>query len=146
MRYLLDSGPLTAYLRGRRGAVTRFGPLIQQHDIATSAMCYGEVIEAIQSFPTSYIQYRANLQSLIQQHMPMFIPDFAIMEQYADIRRTMRPLRTPQGQPVGLIGDVDTIIAATALVHNLTIITIDSDFLRVPGLSVQLLTRTDLRQ
>ena len=39
--------------------------------------------------------------------------DRPIMEQYADFRRAMRP---PQG--TGLIGDVDTLIAATAYVHQ----------------------------
>jgi predicted nucleic acid-binding protein len=39
----------------------------------------------------------------------------------------------------GFIGDVDTLIAATALERNLTVITLDQDFTRVPGLRVQLL-------
>ena len=36
----------------------------------------------------------------------------------------------------GLIGDVDTLIAATALERNLTVINLDQDFTRVPGLRV----------
>ena len=39
----------------------------------------------------------------------------------------------------GLVGDVDTLIAATALERNLTVVTLDQDFTRVPGLRVQLL-------
>ena len=39
----------------------------------------------------------------------------------------------------GLIGDVDTLMAATALERHLTVITLDQDFTRVPGLRVQLL-------
>jgi len=46
---------------------------------------------------------------------------------------------------VGLIGDIDTLIAAIALEYNLTMITTDSDYTRVPGLSVQLLTMAQLR-
>jgi predicted nucleic acid-binding protein len=46
-------------------------------------------------------------------------------------------MRPPHG--TGLIGDVDTFIAATALERNLTMITADHDFKRVPGLSVHLL-------
>jgi predicted nucleic acid-binding protein len=41
----------------------------------------------------------------------------------------------------GFIGDVDTLMAATALERNLTVITLDQDFTRVPGLRVQLLER-----
>jgi predicted nucleic acid-binding protein len=37
------------------------------------------------------------------------------------------------------------MIAATALVHGLTVITIDGDFTRVPGLSHQVLTLAQLR-
>jgi predicted nucleic acid-binding protein len=35
-----------------------------------------------------------------------------------------------------LIGDIDTLIAATALQQDLTVVTVDSDFDRVPGLRV----------
>jgi predicted nucleic acid-binding protein len=47
---------------------------------------------------------------------------YSILERYADIRRTLRP-------PIeeGLIGDVDTLIAVTALERNLTIVTTEQD-------------------
>lgn len=63
------------------------------------------------------------------------------MERYGDIRRQ---LRTPQGP--GLIGDVDTLIAATALERNLTLVTSDSDFERVPELKLILVPRKSLIQ
>jgi predicted nucleic acid-binding protein len=44
-----------------------------------------------------------------------------------------------------LIGDIDTLIAATALERNLTVVTIDSDFQRVPQLKVILLSPTNLQ-
>ena len=37
----------------------------------------------------------------------------------------------------GLIGDVDALIAATALRYGLTVLTLDAHFERVPGLAVQ---------
>src|SRR5579885_1845938 len=64
---------------------------------------------------------------------------YSILERYADLRRAMRP---PQGP--GLIGDLDTIMAATALERHLTVVTIDSDFTRAPGLPVMFLSRKDL--
>ncbi len=67
------------------------------------------------------------------------------MDQYATLRRTMRALRTTQGQPIGLIGNIDTLITALAIVHGLTVLTIDNDFTRVPGLSVQVVTTAQLR-
>jgi predicted nucleic acid-binding protein len=41
-------------------------------------------------------------------------------------------LRPPYGP--GLIGDIDVLIAATAIEHDLTIVTTDGDFERVPNL------------
>ena len=58
------------------------------------------------------------------------------MDRYADIRRQ---LRLPHGP--GLIGDVDTLIAATALERGLMVVTTDSDFARVPDLQVMMLPR-----
>jgi predicted nucleic acid-binding protein len=63
---------------------------------------------------------------------------YATVERYADLRRILRPL----GQ---LIGDIDTLIAATAIERNLTLITTDSDFTRIPGLHYQLIARAELR-
>ena len=40
---------------------------------------------------------------------------------------------------LGLIGDIDTLIAATSLDRSLTIDTTGGDFTRVPGLSALLL-------
>ncbi len=54
------------------------------------------------------------------------------MERYAEIRRTLRPPHGP-----GLIGDIDTLIAATALERHLTVVTTDSDYERVPDLKVR---------
>jgi predicted nucleic acid-binding protein len=59
---------------------------------------------------------------------------YAILERYAELRRTLRPRGA-------MIGDIDTLIASTALVHDPTVVTLDNDYTRVPGLSVMLLKR-----
>jgi predicted nucleic acid-binding protein len=56
---------------------------------------------------------------------------YPILVRYVDIRRTLRPQHKD-------IGDIDTLIAATALEEHLTLVTIDHDFERVPKLKVQL--------
>ncbi|HEY7091933.1 MAG TPA: type II toxin-antitoxin system VapC family toxin [Ktedonobacterales bacterium] len=63
------------------------------------------------------------------------------MQRYADLRLQLRP----QGN---LIGDVDTLIAATALEHDLIVVTIDPDYDRLAtfGLRVMRLERASLRQ
>ena len=58
--------------------------------------------------------------------------DLAIMERHAS-------LRPPYGP--GLIGDIDSLIAATAIEHGMTLVTMDGDFARVPGLDLLLVPR-----
>jgi predicted nucleic acid-binding protein len=133
-QYLLDSAPLAGYLHGRASFVDLIIPFIREHQAATSILVYAEVIEYLKGLP-DFPRRRQQLQRLLREIYPYFLT-YAIVERYADIRRTMR---APHGP--GLIGDVDTLIAATALERNLTVVTLDQDFTRVPGLRVQLLER-----
>ncbi len=102
-RYLLDTGPLGAYLQGRLPAVDLIVPWIRRGEAATSILVYGEIIEyikSLQDYPAKYL----GLRSLLGAVYPYFLT-YAIMERYAQIRRTLRP---PHG--TGLIGDIDTLI------------------------------------
>jgi predicted nucleic acid-binding protein len=129
-RYLLDTGPLGAYLQGRQPAIDLIVPWIRRGEAATSILVYGEIIEyikSLQDYPAKYL----GLRSLLGAVYPYFLT-YAIMERYAEIRRTLRPPHGP-----GLTGDIDTLIAATALERNLTVVTTDSDYERVPGLKVR---------
>ena len=129
-QYLVDSAPLAGYLHGRAPFVDLITPFIREHQAATSILVYAEVIEYLKGLP-DFPRRRQQLQRLLREIYPYFLT-YAIVERYADIRRS---LRAPHGP--GLIGDVDTLIAATALERNLTVVTLDRDFTRVPGLRVQ---------
>lgn len=137
-RYLIDTSVLGAGLFQRRGAVALLTPWITRREAATSILVYGELIEHIRGRP-EFAAHRQALRELLREVSPYFCT-YPILERYADIRRQLRP---PSG--AGLIGDVDTLIAATALERNLTVVTVDADFQRVPGLNVLLLQRSDLR-
>jgi predicted nucleic acid-binding protein len=104
---------------------------MHRHEVVTSIVVYGEVIEYIKS-RQDFERRRDSLRSLLQEIRP-YLLSYSITERYADIRRMMRP---PYGP--GLIGDIDTLIAATALEANLTIVTTDRDLQRVPDLNVML--------
>ncbi len=132
-RYLLDTGPLAAYLLGRQRAVQTIDPWLDRHEVATSILVYGEVAEYVRSLPDSSNRLRQLRQQL--QEIRPYILTYSVKERYADIRRALRPPHGP-----GLIGDVDTLIAATALVQGLTLVTTDSDFGRVPDLDVMYTT------
>ena len=130
-RYLLDTSLLAAYLQSRVTAVQLLQPLIERHEVATSILVYAEVAEYIKGLPR-YQQRSVELRQLMREIYPYFLT-YPILDRYAEIRRTLRP---PHGN--GLIGDMDTLIAATARERNLTIITADRDFERVPQLKMQL--------
>ncbi len=132
-KYLLDTSPLAAYLQQREQALRIIKPLIEQHEVTTSIIVYAEVTEYIKGL-AHYAQRHYELRQLLREIYPYFLT-YAILECYADIRRMLRP---PHGK--GLIGDMDTLIAATAIERNLTIITTDHDFERVPHLKTKLVS------
>jgi predicted nucleic acid-binding protein len=133
-RYLLDTPMVAALLNNRPGAVALATSWIRANEAATSILVYAEVLEYIKS-SARYAQHYSAPRNLLAGIYPYFLT-LPILERYADIRLALR-----RGQ---LIGDIDTLIAATALERNLTIVTIDPDFQRVPGLQVMLLTRAQL--
>lgn len=109
-RYLLDTTPLTAYLRSHSRATDLISPWIISREASTSIIAYGEAEEFIKGF-ANYQSLHVQLQRLLLGPIPAYNVTFSIMERYADIRRTLRPLNQ-------LIGDVDTLIAATALEYH----------------------------
>ena len=132
-QYLLDTGPLSAYLLGRPTALTLISPWIANQEVGTSIVVYGEVIEYLKSLP-NYSVRRTQLRRLLETVRP-YLLTYRTLERYTDMRRTMRP---PHGS--GLIGDIDTLIAATAIERDLILVTTDSDFQRVPELQLMLVT------
>jgi tRNA(fMet)-specific endonuclease VapC len=128
-KYLLDTSVVAGYLLARNRAIQLVRPLLAKDEAATSILVYGEVAEYVKKF-ASFGSYKASLEALFEQILPYPLT-YAILERYADIRRTLRPLHQD-------IGDIDTLIAATAIEHNLTIVTIDRDFERVPHLKMKL--------
>jgi predicted nucleic acid-binding protein len=131
-RYLLDTGPLAGLLHARPAAISQMTPWLTRHEAATSILVYAEMVEYIKGQP-DFTRHHAALRTLLGEVYPYFLT-YSILDRYADIRRVLRP---PHGR--GLIGDIDTLIAATALERNLIVVSTDSDFERVPGLEVLLL-------
>lgn len=136
-RYLLDTSPLAAYLLGRDAAVALIDVWLDRHEVATSILVYGEIIEYLMGKPR-FADRQTQLRLLLHEITPLFL-SYSVLDRYASLRREVRP---PRG--AGIIGDVDTLIAATALEQGLTVVTTDGDFARVPGLSVLLLNRQTL--
>jgi predicted nucleic acid-binding protein len=134
-RVLLDTGPLTAYIEGRQGALENLGIWFSRKEAVTSGLVFAEIHEHFLGQPNNRANRRA-LRTLLRA-VPAIRLSYAVLERYGVLRRQ---LRRPYG--AGTIGDIDTLIAATALEHDLTVITTDSDFMRVPGLKVLMLPST----
>ena len=139
MPYLLDTGVLTAYLQQRPAITALVEPWVQQGEARSCLLVYGEIVEYFYSLPNAP-QRITQLQTLVSVLGALNLTQ-AIEERYATIRRALRP---PQGP--GIIGDLDTLIAATALEEQLTLVTADSDFQRVPGLTLMLLPHSQLKR
>ncbi len=137
-RYLLDTGPLAAVLLGRPAAVELIRPWLERREAATSILVYGEIVEYLRPRP-DFADRVPPVRQMLRGAPPYFLT-YPIMDRYAAIRLQLRKPRGP-----GLIGDVDTLIAATALERGLTVVTIDTDFQAVPNLPTLLLDRQTLR-
>ena len=129
-RYLLDSTPLAAYLLGRTAARRLIGPWIRARECATSILVYAEVTEYLRG-RSDFAQLHRALRALLSDAVHPYVLPFAVLDRYGVLRRELRPPHGP-----GLIGDIDTFIAATALERGLSLVTTDGDFDRVPGLDV----------
>lgn len=106
--------------------------------MCTSILVYGEIVEFLQGLPPlDFARREAELREVLCDMHPLPL-SYPILRHYATLRRAMRPT-------AGLIGDVDTLIAATALERGLIVVTIDSDFARVPGRALMLLPRPALQ-
>ena len=134
-RYLLDTPIVAAVLLNRQTSSAALARTwIADEEAATSVLVYAEVVEYLKSLADAR-RHTASLRALLQVVYP-YVPTYRILERYADVRRALRPPHGP-----GLIGDVDTLIAATALDRGLTLVTTDTDFQRVPDLQLRLLAR-----
>lgn len=128
-KYLLDTSVVAGYLLARTKAMQLVRPLLARGEAATSILVYGEVAEYVKKF-AEFRAYKASLEALLEQIDPYPLT-YSVLERYADIRRQLRPAHKD-------IGDIDTLIAATALEYGLTLLTIDTDFERVPHLKKKL--------
>jgi predicted nucleic acid-binding protein len=118
-RYLLDTGPLSAYFHGREAARTLIDPWVARREVTTSILSYAELIEYLRGL-SDFERQRTPLKHALGS-IPVHDLSSPAAERYAEIRRRLRPPAGP-----GLIGDIDTFIAAIALARGLTLVTVRS--------------------
>ena len=126
MNFLIDTNICSAYIKGNHGVWSRF--LTHSGGIAISVITAGELWTWAQRSKTRDAIRVAVTDLLQSMHVIEFDMEAAL--RFGELRAQMLDAGTP-------IPDMDTIIAATALLHNLTLVTNNTkDFLPVPGLKL----------
>jgi predicted nucleic acid-binding protein len=127
MKYLIDSDWIADWLKGRSNAIQLLDDLTPD-GIAIRIVTYGEVYEGIY-FGRDSERYERVFRAFLRGVRVLPISR-SVARRFALVRGTLRT----QGQ---IIPQPDILIAATALVHDLTLVTRNvRDFQRIPGLSL----------
>jgi predicted nucleic acid-binding protein len=125
MKYLVDSDWVADYLVGKEPAVQLLKTLAQD-GVGISLITFGEIYEGIyygRDPKRAEAVFREFLRGV--DVVPL---NRRILQRFARIRGALRR----HGQ---LIGDPDILIGATALYHDLDLVTRNTrDFARIPGL------------
>ena len=129
MAYLLDTCALSDYLKGELNTVKRFHQA-KPHDVSLSSITVFEIDYGLQLKPSLRKQLNAQLQAIYRK---VQIIDFSPTEAKvaAKVRSNLKQAGTP-------IGYYNLLIAATAKVHNLTVVTSNTrEFSRVIDLKLE---------
>jgi tRNA(fMet)-specific endonuclease VapC len=127
MTYLIDTHWVASYLNGRPDAIQLLNQLAPS-GIAISLITYGEIYDGIYHGRTPQAAEQGFLQFL--HTAPVLSLNKSIMKRFAQIRGDLRLA----GQTVA---DADILIAATALYHNLELVTRNlRHFQRIPNLKL----------
>jgi tRNA(fMet)-specific endonuclease VapC len=122
--FLLDSDILIDFLKGKAHAIKRLETLTQR-SIAVSAITVAEVLEGTVDNP---VRLQEALKALSK--FQIISADFEIAQRFAQERKLLRKAGK-------LIDNMDLLIASTALVYNLTLITNNTkDFQRIKALKL----------
>lgn len=125
MKYLIDTDVMIAYLKNRPAAHTLLSQLAPD-GLAISLITYGEIYEGIY-FSANRAAHEQGFAAVLRW-VDVLALNRSIMKRYARVRGQLR-------QSGMLIGDADTLIAATALYYNLTLVTANTrHFSRIPQL------------
>ncbi len=129
MRYLLDTCVISDFIKGEAGTQTRLKQT-PPADIAVSSITVMELRYGLALNPQRAQKVEPTIASFIAS-VTILPFDTTEAEQTAQLRAILKS----QGQPIGAY---DVLIAATALQHNLLMVTANQrEFDRVPGLRTE---------
>jgi len=126
MSYLLDTNIVSLAIRQNYRILQKIEA--NEENIFISCITYFEIRRGFLAVDAP--RQRARFNIFFQKCSIIFLDDLAILEKAAEIHANLR-LR---GKP---IQTEDILIAATAMVKDLTVVSNDSDLARVEGLSLE---------
>lgn len=127
MRYLIDSDWVADWLAGKSLTVQLLASLSEE-EVAISLITFGEIYEGIY-YGRDPDRAEAGFVSFLRE-VKVLPLSRSIMQRFARIRGDLRR----RGR---MIGDPDILIAATALDHDLILVTRNvRDFQRIPGMKL----------
>ena len=127
MRYLIDSDRVADYLKGRPQERTLLAELVPA-GLAISIITFAEIYEGIY-FGRDSQAHEQGFRNFLEGVTVLGL-NREVARRYARIRGELRQQRITIDQP-------DLFIAATAIVHVLTLVTRNiRDFNRLPGLPI----------
>ena len=129
MDYLFDTSAVSALLKQNKSIVKRINDITDKGEkIFISVITSYEVKRGI--FAANATKKLEYYETLCQQYEILWIDNLEISQKAAEIHAHLKQ----RGQP---IQDADIFIAATALSKNLTVVTTDKHFWRIPNLKVE---------
>jgi len=129
VKHLIDTDRIIDVIGGHRDA-SRLLQTLGQEGIAVSIVTIGELYEGAFRFPDAEVRLRTYRQLLASFTV------LTLSEPIVEVFARNRALLRSQGR---LIPDLDLLIASTALVHDLTLVTRNRRHIsRIPGLRLYL--------
>ena len=125
MRYLLDTSQVVYYLRQKQGVVDDLQSR-KSEGLAVSAISVAELYEGV---------FRATDPEEAERVLKGFLSEVTVLVVDEEIGRVFGQERAKLRQVGTPMSDLDLLIAATALRHDLTLLTADRDFERVENLN-----------
>lgn len=125
MKYLVDTTWIIEYLRGSREVIQRLRSL-RAEGLAVSIISVAELYEGV---------FRSNNPSGNEGKLKDFLSGVAVLGIDEEVCKLFGRERARLRRSGGTVGDMDLLIASTALHNGLTVLTADTDFRRVAGLN-----------
>jgi tRNA(fMet)-specific endonuclease VapC len=129
MSYLLDTNIVSFAIRKNRQILQKIDDInLQKKTIFISCITYFEIRRGFLAVDAP--RQRREFEEFCQKYPIIFLDDLAILEKAAEIHANLRLRGLP-------IQTEDILIAASAIVKDLIVVSNDTDLARVEGLSLE---------